>query len=369
MDIRRMAREAGTFFSGRAIDQHIGEVRERNCTYFRSFSVLGITMMLITLAFARIMSRAAVFRIEFLVLLFYCAAMRVYACWLRKNTRWSVVSLYAWLAPIMAAAILMGTFLDPNILSITIMVFLCVLPQFILDKPWRIYLFITVTAVSYVVCCRAAKTPEMFRTDMIDLVLFYFLSLGVSSLILSDRLRSVEYAFTMRIASEMDALTGLFNRGAGEKNIRSLLEIGKRGMFCIIDIDGFKSINDEYGHQSGDAVLRAVAARLRSSFRSGDIVTRIGGDEFAVFAVGIEDVATGAICIERLFAQISAMNPEMLDGGRVSIRLGGSFVTQGEEKDFETLYREGDQALYQAKREGKAQYYFFETPQPEGDVR
>lgn len=366
MDYGTVVKSIKEFFLGRSVDIHLSEVRARNAGYLRSFSILGVCMMMFTVVFGQLLRSLVSFNGEFAALLFYFALMFAYTCFTKGRTEHATIAIYAWMSPLMALAVLIGTFLDPTEPSITIMVFICVLPLFILDKPWRITVFITVSAAVYAVCCYYAKTRELFAIDLVDLVLFYIFGVGVNCLLLRDRLNSVEYAVTMRIASETDALTGLYNRGAGERSIRTLLGQGRPGMFCIADIDGFKDINDIYGHQSGDAVLRGVAARLRTSFRSGDIVTRIGGDEFAVYAVGVTDIATGAVCIERLFRQISGMNLEALGGSRVSISLGVTFFDAGDGKNFETVYREGDEALYQAKRGGKAQYYFFETPAPAG---
>jgi diguanylate cyclase (GGDEF)-like protein len=353
------------FLGGRLIDEHIDEVRSRDFEYLRSLSILGLGMTALTMVLGHLMRGIVVFNTEFVILFGYFAVMYAFMFPLKKHPGYIIAASYVLIAPLMAFGILMGTFLDPGTPSLTIMVFMCVLPLFIFDKPWRVLLYLTATAAVYGVSTYFAKTRAVFAIDMIDLVLFYLLGAGVNCLILKDRLRNVEYASTMRRASETDALTSIYNRGAGEQKIRTMIGQSKCGMLCIIDIDGFKEINDRFGHMNGDEVLRAVAGRLCACFRAGDIVTRIGGDEFAVYAVGVRDIATGAICIERLFSQISAMNVDGLDGNRVSISLGATFFLPDEGKSFEELYKESDDALYQAKRCGKAQYFFAQTPPPE----
>lgn len=77
-------------------------------------------------------------------------------------------------------AIMLGTFLDPTQPSITIMIFICVLPLFILDKPWRVCLYITIIAVIYCICNYLAKDFQLFLEDFVDLVAFYFLAAGVN---------------------------------------------------------------------------------------------------------------------------------------------------------------------------------------------
>ena len=86
---------------------------------------------------------------------------------------------------------------------------------------------------------------------------------------------------------ETDLMTGIRNRGSGEKKIKDLLEQNCNGMFCLLDVDKFKLINDTFGHGVGDKVIIAIADCLKASFRKGDVVMRLGGDEYAVFADGI----------------------------------------------------------------------------------
>lgn len=353
------------FLAGKVINAHAGEVRERNYRYFHAFSVLGVFIAALTVIVGQLMHSITAFNTEFFIFFVYFLAMYASTFYFRKHQRRIVLVFYLWLVPLMVIGTLMGTFLDANRLSVTLMVFMCVLPLLIMDKPWRVILFITISAGVYAVCCHAAKSPDLFAQDMANLVMFYFFSVGANCLIQHDRQRSVEYALVMRRASEMDALTSIYNRGAGEQNIRALLSQRQYGMFCLIDIDEFKMINDECGHICGDAVLKAVAGRLCASFRTGDVVTRIGGDEFAVYALGVKEVAAGAVCIERLFSHIRAIEVEELWDRPVSISLGATFFVPGKDKNFEMLYRESDEALYQAKRGGRSQYFFYEVPEPQ----
>jgi len=353
------------FLRGGSIDAHLAEVRSRNYHYFYSFSLLGLFTAAVTVILSQLMRDAAGFKLEFFLLFVYFSFMFVSTFYYRGHRDHIIRDMYFWFTPLMALGILMGTYLDPGQLSLTIMVLLCVLPLFIMDKPWRILTYMAAVAAAYSVCCFQVKTRALFSQDMLDLVLFTLMGAGVNCVIQYDRLRNVEYAFSMRRASELDGLTGLYNRSAGERNVKSLLDRRQYGMFCMIDIDGFKSINDEYGHMSGDEVLRGVSLQLTASFRAGDVIARLGGDEFAVFAVGVRDAGTGALCIERLFRHIRGMTVTGVGDSRVSISLGATFFEPGDGKTFENLYRESDDALYQAKRGGKAQYFFFEIPRPQ----
>jgi diguanylate cyclase (GGDEF)-like protein len=121
----------------------------------------------------------------------------------------------------------------------------------------------------------------------------------------------------------------------------------------MIDIDHFKSINDTYGHNQGDVVLRQVAATLIESVRSSDIPVRLGGEEFAVFAVG-EAVAHITLFAERLRARIAALRfAEPMADRVVTVSIGVA-VRQPREALLDLIQR-ADMALYGAKNGGRNQ--------------
>jgi diguanylate cyclase (GGDEF)-like protein len=118
----------------------------------------------------------------------------------------------------------------------------------------------------------------------------------------------------------------------------------------ILDLDGFKEINDTYGHQAGDTVLKQVAKRLRTKLRDSDTIARLGGDEFAV-VLGGDDQAGAAEAAARLMKAFE--QPFRVKGKK--LQLGGSigvavFPQDGVYSD--TLMRKADEAMYQAKRAG-----------------
>lgn len=347
------------FFSGRSVERCSPEVSARNSHNLRSFSVLGIVMMSFAIAFGWIMRHAFTFSTEFLIMWAYFLVMYLVTRFRGSNTKHATAVFYLWMIPLMLMGIVIGTFGDPHQPSITIMVFLCVLPMFILDKPWRIVLFIFLHSAIYTICCYLAKTPELFAADMIDLVLFTVLGVGVNCMILRERIDNVEYAMKMRLMAETDALTELNNRGAGEKRVKLLIEQGKSGMFLLLDFDNFKEINDNYGHVNGDKALKAVATCLRESFRDHDVVMRFGGDEFGVFAQGLKTQSVGKVCIDRMMRKIHGLHiPDMPDY-HFSVSAGVTFFDADSRKSFETVYRESDEALYMAKRQGKNACSFY----------
>ena len=151
--------------------------------------------------------------------------------------------------------------------------------------------------------------------------------------------------------SEIDMLTGIRNRGSGENKIVDLMAKGKSGMFCLIDVDDFKSINDNYGHVAGDKVLIEIAAALQESFRDRDITLRLGGDEFAAFAVGVKDEATGSEIIERFFKAFANVEIPELKGHKVTLSAGAAFFDETRSESFTDIYKRADIGTYDAKKQ------------------
>lgn len=232
--VRSTWKEIQRFLLGAAVDENRGEIRRRNLHSLRSFSFLGIGMASLALASSLPLKGMIPFHLQFFILLVYLLAMAASSFWVQRRMQLVTPSVYLWFSPLMLWAILMGTVWDPRVPSVTFMVLICILPIIILDKPWRVLLFITANAAVFALCCAYAKPRRIFIQDMMDLALFYILSIGINSLILEMQLSNVKYASDLRRVSETDALTAIKNRGAGELEIRSLLEQKQSGLFCIL---------------------------------------------------------------------------------------------------------------------------------------
>lgn len=150
--------------------------------------------------------------------------------------------------------------------------------------------------------------------------------------------------------SETDAMTGLKNRGSGEKYIRDLMERGQEGMFCLLDADKFKSVNDTFGHDVGDKVIIAIADCLKKTFRAKDITLRLGGDEFAFYAVGITEQWEGKMIIDRFFSMIDKIDIPELGERKITVSLGAAIYTVDDECSFEEIYKRADTATYTSKK-------------------
>ena len=159
-----------------------------------------------------------------------------------------------------------------------------------------------------------------------------------------------------RQGAEKDCLTGIYNRRSGERLIKRRLKSMEQTTSCMmimLDVDGFKMLNDTYGHPFGDNILLQVACALQSTFRKNDICARIGGDEFMVF---LEDVRDKGVCLKRLQQLVTyTLQDESVEQYNVTLSAGVSYQT-GSKLSYEEMYRRADEALYEAKRAGKRSF-------------
>jgi diguanylate cyclase (GGDEF)-like protein len=164
-----------------------------------------------------------------------------------------------------------------------------------------------------------------------------------------------------RREAALDPLTNVANRRTLERTCREWLEPHRPGfVMAIVDVDDFKAINDQHGHAVGDRVLITVAETLGHCLRAGDLVARVGGDEFAVLGAGLTlQQAEARLAVIGRSVQ-DACRPLIADGTAPSISIGVAERSAGD--TFESLQERADAALYQAKRNGKRRVAARATP-------
>lgn len=215
---------------------------------------------------------------------------------------------------------------------------------------------VTLTAVPFLIALGA-------RFDLVHTVLAVFIGVLLLSIIVICRavfenIISRHTAFSrIELIARRDALTDLWNRNALiellEKRLRGVASSGEIVALILIDLDRFKDINDTFGHQTGDAVLKEVGERIKSVIDPGDEVARIGGDEFVVIVVGTDEDRP-RFTAERIFATFNdpftvGINQHLCGasiGYAIAPRYGAT---------LEELFRNADLALYEAKQAGRRQ--------------
>jgi diguanylate cyclase (GGDEF)-like protein len=211
---------------------------------------------------------------------------------------------------------------------------------FVTIGPWSIAVFIAPLAFA----------RQMFtRTH----------SLQEATVELAERTRENEYQ------AHHDALTDLPNRTLFLRSLHDAIDAmqpGQRLAVMIMDLDGFKEINDTLGHHFGDQLLKQIGPRLSSALREGDLMARIGGDEFGVLLPDVPDDGVAASIAERLIERLE--RPLVVEG--LALDVAGSIgiaVYPEDSDDVETLLRRADVAMYAAKESGGG----YELYEPEMD--
>ena len=156
-----------------------------------------------------------------------------------------------------------------------------------------------------------------------------------------------------------DPLTGLANRRAFNEILKGSLSRAQRGVkktaLLLVDLDELKQINDTLGHNRGDLILQKVAERLRYSVRGGDVVCRLGGDEFGIVADGVDGPGTVEDMAERIIEEIR--KPFSVEDIPVDLSVSiGIGIYPEDAESAENLYKYSDEALYRAKNGGRGRW-------------
>jgi diguanylate cyclase (GGDEF)-like protein len=164
-----------------------------------------------------------------------------------------------------------------------------------------------------------------------------------------DIVASAKERQDLEILATTDIMTGILNRGTGEQKVIEAMANGRKGMLCILDVDKFKDINDDYGHNVGDKVIRGIADALKHVFRDEDIIFRLGGDEYALYIMDLMDEGMAKELMERFFNEISRIDIPELEGRQICVSAGAAFFKEGDKHSFEDLYKLADSGVYAGK--------------------
>ena len=155
----------------------------------------------------------------------------------------------------------------------------------------------------------------------------------------------------LREQAMRDVLTGIYNK-AGEKLIDGMVKEKGQGLFLMLDLNDFKSINDTMGHVAGDAILTELGRVLKGTCRENDIVARIGGDEFVMFLPGVFDRQTGKRKIGEIQESLRTVRISTWGIRGIKASIGAALCPE-DGMDYGTLYKAADEAMYQAKEQSK----------------
>lgn len=165
-----------------------------------------------------------------------------------------------------------------------------------------------------------------------------------------DIVASAKERQNLEILASTDIMTGILNRGSGEQKVIEAMADNRTGMLCILDVDKFKNINDDYGHNVGDKVIRGIADALKQVFGDEDIIFRLGGDEYALYVMNLNDEEAGREMMDRFFKEIAGMDIPELGNSRICVSAGAVFFKDGDKRSFEDLYKLADSGVYESKK-------------------
>lgn len=212
----------------------------------------------------------------------------------------------------------------------------------------RSWIFFATASVTLVVHSALAAVGDSVARDLgavFEVITIGFLAIGFALLYGADRDRFR----TLQHEAERDPLTDLYNfRAFGALAASHLARPMGRAAVVVLDLDGFKGVNDTSGHAAGDRVLQLVAAAIRANLRDTDVAGRYGGDEFVILLDG--DALTAARIVKRIQSSVSALSS--VTSGAITFSAGVADVATPS-GDLRGLLDAADQALLEVKRSGK----------------
>ncbi|MBO4452302.1 MAG: GGDEF domain-containing protein [Clostridia bacterium] len=250
---------------------------------------------------------------------------------------------------------------NPDYPATTFIVMILITPMFMIDKPYFMGIVLAVASTVFLVWMHGVKNELIWQMDLVNIIVYSIVGFLIH--VISNSIRIKEFVLTRRIniQKDVDELTGLKNKAALTREINAFLTDGSKdkGILFILDLDKFKNINDSFGHDVGDAVIRGVGAFLNGYFKNGEIVGRFGGDEYVFFIKDTDgaDIAakTAGEIVSGIPGSATLPDPDVKVGASIGIAL-----YHGEEKNYSELFKKADTALYEVKSEPLAHFKIYE---------
>lgn len=218
--------------------------------------------------------------------------------------------------------------------------------------------FLMMVITAYTLITPIRRSSEYIKNDELlplnGLAEYVYLAEAYNKMLVEHNRRRFEMAYKVN----HDELTGLYNRKGYEQKKSEYNK--EEAAVMVIDVDDFKDVNDNHGHDMGDKILMKVANALSTSFRSNDVICRMGGDEFIVIMMNISSARTDIIeeRVQNLFSKLKEEDglPE------VTVSIGVAFNDDYDD-NLDDLMKKADKALYEAKDRGKDTFAFYKNKQ------
>ncbi len=324
----------------------------------------------------------------------YFAISVIFECiliFLKKfSAKYDFLLVYTSIAILLSYGILVSK-AHPYMPAVIYLILITLISLMYIHTMWRITATLIVASGIFIYCSYRYKTFSIAYNDTYNLAIVLTISLGLHYMFQRNRLsqfilyrQNLLIQRELEIKSSFDALSGLLNRGYFFSVSEKTLRRNEKGcnVLCLIDLDGFKQINDTFGHQMGDKAIQLTGKTMLSLFDLGKesdkdvvvscdfksikpIVGRLGGDEFIVLFCAEKDLDTVKEKLKSLLTALNGISDGPLNGIHASL---GATLVQNDEYDMDAAYKRADTALYKSKRTGKNQIHFYEDEAHEAEA-
>lgn len=248
----------------------------------------------------------------------------------------------------------------PNLPAISFIAFLLITPMFMIDKPYFMSIVLVVASSVFLTWMYFVKDFEAWRTDLVNTIIYTLVGIIIHIVVNSLRIKEFVLIKKINIQKDIDELTGLKNKAALTREINSFIveEPNNKGIFFVLDIDHFKKINDNYGHDVGDVILQELGTLLSYKFVNGEIVGRFGGDEFIIFIKDNDDAEYASKIANDLSNSVGETIKLPDEKMKIGISMGIA-IYQGLEKNYSEIFKKADIALYETKADRRIKYSIY----------
>lgn len=249
---------------------------------------------------------------------------------------------------------------SPNSPATTFMVVLIITPMFMIDKPYFMGIELVCASTVYLVWMYSVKPLDVWKADLINIITYTLVGFFIHVIANSTRIKEFVLTRKINIQKDTDALTGLKNKGAITREINEYLldESKNQGLMFMLDINYFKKVNDTYGHDIGDSVIKQVGQALNDMFKNNAIVGRFGGDEFVVFIKDTNDLDVAKKLAIKIVNDTSSYIQLPDENDKISVSIGIA-AYNGVEKNYSDIFKKADVALYKTKADRTLKYEIY----------
>ena len=351
------------FYCGIEKDEYNALKKDAYISNFIVWRVLHIFMdvffafLFLTTLFNNILQQNRVF---YLVAFIYSAIASSFFFILKKDSLLAQFLIYLSISLLL----IFGCFISqnkPSVPATTFVVFLLITPMFMIDKPFFMAIELSAASALYLIWMHGIKVYEIWQIDFVNVIIFTIVGIFLNIIANSIRIREFVLTREINIQKDTDELTGLKNKGALTREINEFLAdtLTDKGLMFMLDVDHFKAINDNYGHDVGDRVIAQVGHFLAQKFVHNEIAGRFGGDEFILFIKNIDSVDAVQNIATDILKEISDYVSLPIPDKKISISIGVA-IYKGLETNYSEIFKKADTALYKAKANTDKKFCIYE---------